>query len=710
MDIYLSPTGNDAWSGRIPEPNSTGDDGPKASIDAALQHLRGYLTPPRKPARDPEQSIAMIDGPVTIHLRAGRYEIAKPIHLRGSDRIPLCIQSYHGEQAVIDGGSAITDWQETSANGVPCWVADVPGLADGSWPFKQLFVNGQRATTARLPKTGSYVVADPLAAEGQQGWGQPGTNRFVAEAGSIDPSWRNLTDIDVLLFHFWIEERMPIGSYDGATGIVTSPRTSRAPLVKAWNCGGATYVLENVFEALTEPGECYIDRQAGRVYYVPRADETLATSEAFAPRLPVLVFADGDHGNDQCVEWLQLRDLTFRHGAAVWPGDPSFELSALHGDDQAGGRYRGPKLAGSAQAAYDVPGALYFRGAHGCVVENCTIEHVGWYGLELHNGCSNCRVVGNTIRDTGAGGMRIGGVDADGPRSGRCGRNRITDNHCYDGGHYFTCGVGLLATHCHSNLISHNHIHDYYYTAISVGWLWGYAESVSRDNTISYNHLHDLGKGVLSDMGGIYTLGPQPGTHIHHNHIHDIHSAAYGGWAIYPDEGSGAIVIENNVSHDTSNASFHQHFGRENIVRNNIWAFGGEGCIALSKVEPHLSLTFHHNIVLSDGQSIYSSGYGWDPSTDRSPMNSFANTCFDCSGRQVAIANKAHTTAAAEDGRDWAGWQAAGHDQGSQWVDPGFVDVAKRDFTLKSDSPALKLGFKPIDISTVGPRPPEQRC
>jgi hypothetical protein len=37
-------------------------------------------------------------------------------------------------------------------------------------------------------------------------------------------------------------------------------------------------------------------------------------------------------------------------------------------------------------------------------------------------------------------------------------------------------------------------------------------------------------------------------------------------------------------------------------------------------------------------------------------------------------------------------------------ADPLFVDPENGDFTLKSDSPALKLGFEPIDVSKVGPR------
>ena len=88
---------------------------------------------------------------------------------------------------------------------------------------------------------------------------------------------------------------------------------------------------------------------------------------------------------------------------------------------------------------------------------------------------------------------------------------------------------------------------------------------------------------VLSDLGGIYTLGDQTGTVIRHNHFHDIWAGKYGGWAIYCDEGSRNILIENNLAHRCRHACFNQHYGKDNIVRNNIFAFADTSVVMMAK-------------------------------------------------------------------------------------------------------------------------------
>ena len=73
-------------------------------------------------------------------------------------------------------------------------------------------------------------------------------------------------------------------------------------------------------------------------------------------------------------------------------------------------------------------------------------------------------------------------------------------------------------------------------------------------------------------MGGIYTLGVSPGTRLRYNVIHDVNARAYGGWGIYPDEGSSEIVIENNLVYRCQDGALFcapqpQHHRREQHLR-----------------------------------------------------------------------------------------------------------------------------------------------
>ena len=163
-----------------------------------------------------------------------------------------------------------------------------------------------------------------------------------------------------------------------------------------------------------------------------------------------------------------------------------------------------------------------------------------------------------------------------------------------------------------------------------MGWTWGYGPNQSKGNVIEYNHIHDIGKEMLSDMGGIYTLGIQPGTRIRNNLIHDISSFTYGGWGIYPDEGSSEMLIENNIVYDCKSAGFHQHYGRENVIRNNIWAFNRENQLMRTRAEPHISFTFERNIVYFDQGRLLGSNWSGDQVRDegqrllRYPRNEYS--------------------------------------------------------------------------------------
>src|SRR5204863_1127849 len=145
---------------------------------------------------------------------------------------------------------------------------------------------------------------------------------------------------------------------------------------------------------------------------------------------------------------------------------------------------------------------------------------------------------------------------------------------------------------------------------ISAGWTWHYKLTSLKNNIIEYNHLHDIGQGLMSDMGGIYTLGEQPGTVLRNNLIHDVKALVYGGWGIYFDQASTGIVAENNVVYNCSVAGLNQNFGRENIVRNNIFALNKEYQCTRNRGEQHVSFTMERNIIYFDEGHLF--GNNWN--------------------------------------------------------------------------------------------------
>ncbi len=701
MNYYVSTLGDDTWSGLLPEPNADRTDGPFASIEVARNRIRMLLQPSDHHVPNIDWEPRGISGPITVQIRGGVYHPADTIRFGVDDTAPVTYMAYPGETPIFDGGQRLTGWRVETVHGRPCWVLDLPEVARGEWYFHSLFVNGRRCARPRLPKKDWFWIEDVPGKSLEAQYHNDGSSQFIAKKGDIQP-WKNLTDVEAVVLHFWVDEHMPITSFDEETRLVTCSRRSIICLkddLQAYNKPRfAKYYVQNIFEALTDPGEWYLDRPTGRLYYLPMEGETPESTEVFAPRLTEILAVVGEADANRHVQNLRFSGLTFRHTDAVLPPG-GWDPRACSMPEGAPGWPKNVEYAGAPQAAFNVPGAIRFEAARGCTIEDCRLEHLGWYAVEIGDACSAIRIVGNEMSDIGGGGVKINGADCHEPRHRRTGYNVVTDNHIHHAGRVFHQAIGVFLMHTFGNAISHNHIHDLYYSGISCGWSWGYMESVSRDNRIEKNHIHHLGFGWLSDMGGIYTLGVQPGTIIRGNLIHDVERASYGGWGVYLDQGSAHIVVENNISYNTSTHGFYQNPGRENIIRNNIFAAGRDGLICLGAPTPGvLALTFQHNIVVGEDAPIHVGNMPWGDLKNpgfASDLNVLWNTKGDVFHHDTLDGQNTLTT---EELR------AAGLERHSVIADPLFTDYAARDFTLLPDSPALALGFKPIDMSDVGPR------
>ncbi len=624
------------------------------------------------------------DEPATVF--RGVNFIDRPITLTPADSG----REFVGEDgAVICGGIRLQDWK---AVGDGVWEIEAPRTADGSAMFvDQLWVNGERRPNARVPSAGYLSLVGPVVetartnAEGQVVYSTRVcfTNELVKALAAVPAA--ELADVQLSAIVKWSYCKRPVLAFDPAKRELLTESDSPLARWKFWDEDSLFY-LENVRSGFEAPGEWFFDRAAGKIRYRPKAGEDLANCQVFVPRrgLSRLVEFRGDPATGKLVENVTFRNLKFEYSDATVT---------------SGGN--GPQPIVQLQAARSSDGTIDLTGARNCRFEHCLVAHTGNYAMRFDDGCMSNSVVNCILEDTGAGGIWMG------ERQNRAAAreilypdsalatayNLISNCVIRQGGRYNPEGTGVALTHCSDTKVVDCDIYDQYYSGVSVGYVWGYRGSVAQRNEIARNRIWDLGKGIMSDMGGVYMLATSFGSSVHDNVIHDVRSRTYGGWALYCDEGSEGITMERNLCWNTTDGGFHQHYGVGCVIRNNIFAWNRELGAVRVKFAEHArqpgTVHFYNNIVLIDRGSFTCASPG---TMGREGSVWYGNLWYDARGIEYADFG----------GMGWERWRAYGKDRLSQFADPRFEDARAFDFRLKADSPALALGFRPWDYSVAG--------
>ena len=268
VTFYVATNGNDAWSGRSPDAGA-GTNGPFATMQRARDAVRELK----------RQQSGSLRQPITIEIREGTYFLTDTLLLEpedsGTANAPITYAAYQDERPVISGGRQVTGWRPLTVDGKDLWVAYIPEALRPTWYFHQLWVNGERRTRARHPNQGLLRIAE--VPDATSDWEQ-GQNRFRYTPGDIKP-WRRLTDVEVVTYNQWSSAHLPIAGIDEGQRIVTFDRRSNMRLTeRADSLIGAPYHVENAFEFLDAPGERYLDRDVGTVYYLPMPGEDMTHS------------------------------------------------------------------------------------------------------------------------------------------------------------------------------------------------------------------------------------------------------------------------------------------------------------------------------------------------------------------------------------------------------------------------------------------------
>jgi hypothetical protein len=646
--IYVAPWGNDHQQGTKEQP---------------LQTLAG--------ARDKIRELRrqnVLNDTVFVRLFPGVYPITEAFTLTGEDsgapEAPVVYAAASDERPVVCGGMAGGRFEAVNA---ALWRIFIPETRYG-FRFEQLYINNERRFRAQTPNRGEFfsvgeVEQTLLDSAGSSRFGNFAVQKVRPLAGNAfflkDIGNDEVKGVLSTFYHNWDVTRKLLSHIN--------PEDSSFYIAgRAMQQGNSIneksrYILENYRKALDAPGEWFLDRD-GYLYYIPLPGETPENVSLYIPVSEKFLIIKGSP--DKPAENIRFENIIFSCAAFNTP---------VGGNEPY-------------QAASNEDAAVMLDHARRIEFLNCDFSHTGLHGVWFRENCSHSRMEHCHLYDLGGGGVKIGTLHI--PQEETFLTKHITVNNCiiHHGGNVFASGVGVIIYNSSDNYITHNEISDFRYTGVSAGWVWGYAHSPSKRNHIDFNHIHHLGWGELCDMGGVYTLGASEGTTVNNNVIHHIYSYEYGGWGLYTDEGSFDVTMANNLVYACKNAGFHQHYGKENHICNNIFACNLIASIQFSRIEQHLSYHFTNNIVYLNSGAIF---YG------DNILKGITDYDYNCYWDTRA-------SAPAFAGLSFVDWKQAGHDSHSVISDPLFADPANFDFHIKNKSLLKKIHFKPFDFSQAG--------
>ncbi len=551
-ELWVSNNGNDNDLGTKEQPLAT--------LNMALRKVRNM-----RRLNDP----SIIDG-VRIILMDGVFSLNEPVFIRpedaGTAESPTIIEAATNATPVLSGGVQILNWKKAEAiNGLAAgtvWVADAPKKAGAVLNYRQLWVDGNKAVRAKSTEGDKMNRILSWDTKSETCW-IPFKDRSVA----FEPG------MEMFIQQWWAIATLRIKDMevkgDSAKLYFEQPESriqSEHPWPAPWiseKTGNSAFFLNNALCLLDEPGEWYLDRLKGKIYYYPKSGEDITTAKVVAPVLESLVEVKGTA--DTPVQHVYFKNIAFQYSNWLRPSEQghvplqagmymldAYKLKEPGTPDKAG--LENQAWLGRPRAAVEV------NFANNILFEGCSFQHLASTGLDLHKGTNNNTVQGNLFKDIGGSAINLGVFSDEAfethlpynPKDERevCSNETVIDNLITDVTNEDWGCVGISAGFVKNITIAHNEISDVAYTGIGLGWGWTKTVNAMRNNKVIANKIHHYGKH-LYDTAGIYTLSAQPESVIEENYVYDIYFNPYAHdpyhwFYLYTDEGSAYFDVKNN--------------------------------------------------------------------------------------------------------------------------------------------------------------------
>jgi len=652
VQLHVAPGGRDSWSGRLAVPNRARTDGPLATLEAARDALRAI---PRR-------------GPATVWIHPGihRRTCAFVLEPRDGGRpgAPVAYRAWHGGPVRLQGGRPVGRWAQVSD---PSLLSRLDPRARGRVLQADLSAQGIRDFgTLRRRGFGAPIVpaALELFCDGRpmtlarwpngEEWakiagaptGQAG-GRFTYD-GDRPRKWAPAQDIWIHGYwtYDWADTHERVERIDPEARVVeTEP-----PHGVYGYTPGRRFYFQNILEELDSPGEWHLDRRTGRLLFWPPAPLSPGSVVVSELEEPLIAVRGASH--------VVIAGLTLECSRAE--------------------------------------GVVVWGGSH-VSIQDCHLRNLGTTGVVVDAGTDH-RVARCHIHDTGDGGIELKAGDRRTLAPGRC---QAVDNVIH---HYSrwdrTYRPGVLVQGV-GNRVAHCRIHDAPHNAILLG---------GNDHRIEFNEIFRVctqtGDAGAFYMGRDFT---ERGNLVRFNLFRDIaqsigqRDAFVEVMAVYLDDCASGTTVYGNLFVRAGRAAMIGG-GRDNTIENNLFVDCSPAVHVDARGMGWAKFWFDgRDPTLMD--RLKAVGHDRPPYRTRYPA--LAGILSDDPARPKG--NRIVRNICV--GGKWIEW-LDGMDERTVEVrdnlvggDAGLVPGRNGRFTLRPDSPALRLGFRPIPVDRIGPRP-----